>query len=134
MLNASHFQQRIRLGSSALIALFLGTMLTSAQNPAPNPAQQWWKHIEYLASDELAGRETGSEGHRRAAQYVAGAFERAGLKPAGTRGYFQPVKFISRKIVEERSSLSIVRNGKAEPVVLGEEATLAMGIEQAPRT
>jgi len=94
----------------------------------------WWKHIEYLASDELAGRETGSEGHRRAAQYVADAFKRAGLKPAGTQGYFQPVKFVSRKVVEIRSSVAIVRNGKEEPIVLGDEATLSMGIEQAPRT
>ncbi|HKA19148.1 MAG TPA: M28 family metallopeptidase [Blastocatellia bacterium] len=134
MLNASHFQQRIRLGSSALIALFLGTMLTSAQNPAPNPAQQWWKHIQYLASDELSGRETGSEGHRRAAQYVATAFQNAGLTPAGTNGYLQPVKFISRKVIEEQCRLAIVRNGKLEPILLGEEATFGMSIDQAPQT
>ena len=122
-----------------------------AQSSKPNPARAWWKHIEYLASDELAGRETGSEGHRRAAEYVAAAFKRAGLKPGGTQGYFQPVKFISRKIVEEQSSLAIIRNpigsvpatqhgrvgesvGREEPIVLGEEATFSMGIEHAPRT
>ena len=116
------------------------SQLTVAQSSKPNPARAWWKHIEYLASDELAGRETGSEGHRRAAQYIAAAFKRAGLKPGGTQGYFQPVKFISRKIVEEQSSLAIIRNpkgqsiGKEEPVVLGEEATFSMGIEHAPRT
>ena len=33
-----------------------------AQNPTPNPAARWLSHIQYLASDELAGRETGSEG------------------------------------------------------------------------
>ncbi len=131
-----------------------------AQNTTPNPAARWLSHIQYLASDELAGRETGSEGHRRAAEYVAAAFKRAGLKPGGTQGYFQPVKFISRKIVEEQSSLAIIRNpkgfvpakqrasvdestqrggvgesiGKEEPIVLGEEATFSMGIEHAPRT
>ena len=121
-----------------------------AQNTTPNPAGRWLSHIQYLASDELAGRETGSEGHRRAAQYVAAAFKRAGLKPCGTQGYFQPVKFISRKIVEEQSSLAIIRNpkgfapatqrasgesiGKEEPIVLGEEATFSMGIEHAPHT
>ena len=39
-----------------------------AQNTTPNPAAGWLSHIQYLASDELAGRETGSEGHRRAAE------------------------------------------------------------------
>ena len=124
---------------------------TVAQNARPNPAAQWLTHIQFLASDDLAGRETGSEGHRRAAQYIADAFKRAGLKPGGTQGYFQPVKFISRKIIEEQSSLAIIRNpkgpvpasqrgrsgeasSKEESIVLGEEATFSMGIEHAPRT
>jgi hypothetical protein len=125
------------------IVLSVGKM-TAAQNTArhktPNPARAWWQHIEYLASDELGGRETGSEGHRLAAAYIAAAFKRAGLKPAGTEGYFQPVKFISRKIVEEQCSFAIIRTskgesiGKEEPIVLGEEATFSMGIEHAPRT
>lgn len=128
------FNRWLRLASHALIVCVLVSVIAPAQNSSLNPAYEWWKHIQYLASDELAGRETGSEGHRRAAQYVATAFRRAGLKPGGTRGYFQPVRFISRRIIEDRSSLAIVRNGNPEPVVLGEEATLSMGIESAPRT
>jgi hypothetical protein len=128
------FNRRLRLTSQALIVCILVTVVTAAEGPSSNPANEWWKHIQYLASDQLAGRETGSEGHRLAAQYVATAFRRAGLKPGGTRGYFQSVRFISRRIVEERSSLAIVRNGNPEPVVLGEEATFSMGIEHAPRT
>jgi Zn-dependent M28 family amino/carboxypeptidase len=130
-ITASSHLKRIGRGLTLLILLSVATI---AQNSAPNPAHEWWKHIQYLASDELEGRETGSEGHRRAAQYVADAFQRAGLKPGGTRGYFQPVGFVSRKVVEERSSLAIVRNGKEDPIVLGEEATLGMSIEHAPRT
>ena len=127
-------KEGLKLSSRVLIVLVFITAVTPGQNSLPNPALRWWKHIQYLASDELAGRETGSEGHRRAAQYVATAFQRAGLKPGGMRGYFQSVRFISRKIIEERSSLAIVRNGKPEPIVLGEEATFSMGIEHAPRT
>ncbi len=51
----------------------------------------WWKNVEYLASDELEGRNVGSPGYEKAATYVAAQFERAGLKPAGTDNYFQPV-------------------------------------------
>ena len=54
------------------------SQLTVGQNTTPNPAERWLSHIQYLASDELAGRETGSEGHRRAAEYIAAAFKRAG--------------------------------------------------------
>ena len=121
-----------------LILLLLGNQVTFTQNT--NPAGSWLSHIQYLASDELAGRETGSEGHRRAAQYIAAAFKQAGLKPGGQQGFFQPVKFVSRKIVEEQSSLEIIRNPSSEPnankeeIVLGEEAYFSMSIENAPRT
>ena len=88
--------------------------------------RRWWSHIQYLASDELEGRNTGSEGHRKAATYIAGEFERSGLKPAGTSGYFQPVKFDVKQIVEDRSSVALVRNGKTERVKLGEDADISL--------
>jgi hypothetical protein len=97
----------------------------------PSEAKRWWSHILYLADDKLEGRNTGSEGYRRAATYVAGEFERAGLKPAGTSGYFQPVKFKSREIVEPASSLALVQNGTAEPLTLGEDATIRMRVDPA---
>ena len=58
--------------------VFSVSQLTVAQNTTPNPAARWLGRIQYLASDELAGRETGSEGHRRAVEYVAAAFKCAG--------------------------------------------------------
>jgi hypothetical protein len=47
------------------------------------------KHIAFLASDELRGRDNGTEEGRRAAQYVADGFRDAGLKPGGKAGWFQ---------------------------------------------
>ena len=88
--------------------------------------KRWWAHIQYLASDELEGRNTGSEGHRKAARYIAGEFERSGLKPAGTSGYFQPMKFDVQQIVEDHSSLALLRDGKIEELKLGDDATLSL--------
>jgi hypothetical protein len=92
-------------------------------------AKRWWSHILFLADDKLEGRETGSEGHRQAAAYVAGEFERSGLKPAGTQGYLQPVKLHSRRILEEQSSLALLRGGEREPLTLGEDAIFGMRVE-----
>ena len=51
-------------------------------------------HLEFLASDALKGRDTGSEGLEAAAVYVASHFRRHGLKEVdGT--YFQGVPFVS---------------------------------------
>ena len=85
---------------------------------------RWWAHIQYLADDKLEGRNTGSEGYRKAVDYVAGEFERFGLKPGGTDGYLQNVKFETRQLAEKDSSLELLREGKADPVKLGEEANL----------
>jgi hypothetical protein len=48
-------------------------------------------HINFLASDDLEGRGTGTIGEIKAANYIAGLFKESGLKPMGTDGsFFQP--------------------------------------------
>ena len=96
-------------------------------------ADRWWAHVRYLADDALEGRDTGSPGYRKAAAYVAGEFQKAGLSPAGTDGYLQPVTFRSRRILEEKSSLALVRGGQVEPITLGDEATIGMRVDSAPQ-
>jgi Zn-dependent M28 family amino/carboxypeptidase len=108
------------------------SMLAQGPKPPMNPAREWWAHIQFLADDKLQGRDTGSEGHRVAAKYIADNFKRAGLKPAGTDGFIQTVPFHSRRIVEDQSSLALVRNGQAEPIILGDEATFGLRVNQAP--
>ena len=44
----------------------------------------WWAHVQFLADDKLEGRNTGSEGYRKAVTYVAGEFERFGQLPTET--------------------------------------------------
>src|SRR5712671_8003163 len=93
---------------AALIAA--GTLLAASGSDGT----RWWSYVEYLASDKLEGRNTGSEGHRRAAEYVAAQFARDGLKPAGESGYFQPVKFKTLQLDETKSSLSLESDGKEQ--------------------
>ena len=114
---------------SRLMLLGIAVCLAGAGAGRPDFAKEgarWWSHIEVLASDSMEGRNTGSPGHRRAAQFVAGEFERAGLKPAGTDGYIQPVKFNVAQIEEPRSGLAIVSQGKVAPLRLGPDATLTV--------
>jgi peptidase M28-like protein len=125
------------LGIAILVAL--GAIWRATAVPAAQaPAARWWSHVEFLASDEMQGRETGSPQHRKAAQYVAEHFAKAGLKTtvdgsAASRpdAFLQTVPFSSSKIVEQKSSLALVRNGAVDPVVLGDEATINMRIEPA---
>src|SRR5262249_10783373 len=52
------------------------------------------KRLFIISHDSMMGRETGSEGNYKTAEYVAGEFRRLGLQPAGENGtYFQTVPF-----------------------------------------
>jgi hypothetical protein len=54
--------------------------------------------VFWLADDERGGRDTGSEGHGKAAQFVADRMAEAGLQPAGDdQGWFQRWKFGRRQ-------------------------------------
>lgn len=102
---------------------FLGLMAAAALLGAESQqAQRWWQHVVFLADDSLEGRDTGSEGHKKAARYIAQEFERTGLKPAGTSGYFQPVNFRSQSIDEAGSSLTLVFPDRSEQLSLGNDA------------
>lgn len=84
------------LGSLLSISLF-------AQPPSARPEQyaktitadDLRKHLTILAADDMEGRETGTPGQKKAAQYIAGQMTDIGLKaivPAadGKQSYFQP--------------------------------------------
>lgn len=52
------------------------------------------RHVDYLTRPELGGRLTGTEGERRATEYVAAYLESLGFEPAGTDGsWFQTFEF-----------------------------------------
>jgi hypothetical protein len=52
------------------------------------------RRLVLIAHDSMMGRESGSEGDYKAAEYVAAEFRRLGLEPAGENGtYFQTVPF-----------------------------------------
>jgi hypothetical protein len=99
------------------------------QKQALDDSQQWWKHVEYLASDDLKGRQTGSEGYRKAAHYVAQQFQSLGLEPAGTNGYLQPAEFETRRLIPEKSSIEMIRNGKVQALKIEDEAVLLVSGE-----
>jgi hypothetical protein len=101
--------------------------------PRQFDGKSWWDHVKVLAADNMEGRETGSPGLQRAEAWLTGQLKRAGLEPAGTDGYYQPVKFIRREIVEKDSSLALVRDGKAEALTLGEEAFFGTRVDLAPQ-
>jgi Tol biopolymer transport system component len=67
--------------------------------------------VEYLASDEMEGRMTGSKGAESAADYIAGYFQAIGLEPVGeNESYFQEFEFTSgMKVIEEENAFKVIK-------------------------
>lgn len=70
--------------------------------------------LRALADDAMEGRETGTPGYDRAAEYVAARFAEIGLEPAGDDGtWFQRIPMLARSREPEGARLAIHRNGRS---------------------
>lgn len=85
----------LRLSGGAPEARTAAPVIDEAQvGQADISATDLKRHVVYLASEQLEGRMTGTEGERLATAYAAELFERFGLMPAGEGGtYFQSFEF-----------------------------------------
>jgi len=107
-----------------LLAAFLTAACVSVPRPAslPDRMSAWWGHVEILAADDMEGRAAGSEGYRRASDYVAQRFDDYGLEPAGENGgYFQTVRLEERRILSEGTSAALATGGRIRPLRLPED-------------
>src|SRR5260221_1249665 len=118
--------------SSALMLALLFAISAAAQTAPHFDGQTWWNHIKVFADDKLEGRDTGSRGERAAQAYAIEQLKSAGAEPAGVNGFYQPVKFVSRQIVEKDCSLTLIHDGKREPLTLGEDAIISTRVMPAP--
>jgi Zn-dependent M28 family amino/carboxypeptidase len=118
--------------SLVLPAVIATIAFAHGTQPSTDAEGRWWRHVTVLADDALEGRQTGSEGYRKAAAYVTSQFEQAGLEPAGARGFTQSVAFAQRRLLEEQSSVSLVRDGQEERLRFGSDVTINLRAALAP--
>ena len=124
------FLPAIALLLSATASLHAATP-TSAD---PVSAQRVRADIEFLASDNLEGRDTGSKGYQIAADYVASQFRAIGLEPAGEKGgWFQNVPFRRASFATPpRMTLNI--GGKTVALEQGKDAGLRPSVTAKSRS
>src|SRR5687768_12972549 len=114
---------------SLFVPALLVALLSAAPNAQQRPARggadaiteadlrQW---LTYIASDELQGRATYSEGLGLAAGYIADHLKEWGVKPAGDNGtFFQTVKVQSIR-VNSKASVTVDANGRTRTFKDGE--------------
>ncbi len=91
-------------------------LLTATANAAPYAAtitaEDMRNYLNVLASDEFEGRETGQEGQRKAAEFIAAHFEKLGFPTIGDSGtYFQNIAFTAENWDNGQIELTI--NGES---------------------
>ncbi|MDA8886507.1 M20/M25/M40 family metallo-hydrolase [Bacteroidia bacterium] len=98
-----------KIGLTTFLILLVVT-ISFAQKPhfkEKKTARNVEKHIKYLASDELEGRETGSRGERMSAEYIAEQFSKIGLETKGDEGYYQYMTLPNLRMAQGNTSLMI---------------------------
>jgi peptidase M28-like protein/PA domain-containing protein len=124
MLN--RFKHLVCVALASALALPAG-----AAQAAPDPSEAAMEsirpqairaHMNFLADDLLEGRGANSRGYEISARYMATEFESMGLTPAGDADtYLQNVPLRSVRPDEPKTTLSLVRNGKAETLAFRKE-------------
>jgi hypothetical protein len=119
-----------------MFVLIVTLCLTLSAVPAQNrkadntkvQSEDLQKWLTYLASDELEGRATFSEGLGLAAAYLAEQLRSWGVKPGGDNGsYFQRVRVLGVKSAN-RSTLAVEVNGQTRTFKDGEGITFPRNV------
>jgi len=76
----------------SILILFL-VLLNSCKKEVVIPEVSIKEDVTFLADDALEGRQTGTVGEQKAAEYIAKRFQDLGLQAKGTDGFFQTFSF-----------------------------------------
>ncbi|HEY5721826.1 MAG TPA: M28 family metallopeptidase [Allosphingosinicella sp.] len=124
----------MRLAPLFLLPLIAACATTLPPLTAEQRAASWWADVSTLANDDMEGRLTGSPGHQRAADHIAGRLGAIGIGPAGTNGYFQQVDFEEQFVLSDRSSAALVSNGAATPISIPQDMIVGRGDGRRPES
>lgn len=97
----------------AIIVLFLAMLVFSCKE-AKVKSVSMKEDVSILANDSLNGRKTGSDGEKKAAEYIAKRFESLGLQPKGSEGYFQKFVFKASKNPHQEAEFTLEKNDSTE--------------------
>ena len=108
------------------VLLALVPVFSAPQSPNTHfNGDSWWAHVKFLADDSLEGRETGSEGLRKAEAYAIEQLQKAGLQPLGTKGFYQPIRFRQYQVDESRSSLTLLSGRQSKSLSFADDAFIS---------
>ena len=123
----------MRLIAAALLVIAATVQAQPPTSVEQDIARRVQADVEFRASDQLEGRDTGSKGYLIAADYVAAQFRAIGLEPAGDNGsWFQQVPF-RRASYEKQPVLTMAIGGRNVTLDPGKDATVRPSVTEKAR-
>jgi hypothetical protein len=114
-----------KIAAACLLVFLMAAGLAAQSELRPDQLRQW---LSYIASDDLEGRNTFSEGLGLAAAYIAEQLKEAGVKPGGDHGtYFQRVAVLGVRSVN-RSTVTVEVNGVTRTFRTGDGVTFRQNV------
>ncbi|HDP95985.1 MAG TPA: M28 family peptidase [Candidatus Aminicenantes bacterium] len=100
-----------------LLTLCLAAPAYTAARDRNFSENEYRAHLEFLSSDLLEGRATGSRGARVAAAYLAARFQSLGLTPGGDRGtFFQSITFDGYDSNEKEMRVELINSAGSHAI------------------
>jgi Zn-dependent M28 family amino/carboxypeptidase len=114
---------------SVLVLLAFITPLIGAQDLSSRfNADEMRQRVIRLSSDEFEGRGPGTEGGRKAAQYIADQMKATGIAPANRGSYFQNVPLVGLK-ADPATELRISGRSGTETFRFGDDYVVTTGAQ-----
>lgn len=114
---------------SIIYILFITVLAcNSSDDNRADIIKQMVYEVSYLSSDELEGRETGTDGEKKAAEYISSKFLEYGLIGQGTDGYLQtfeasikenPHTNTIKKKIQATNVVGYLDNNQDETIIIG---------------
>ena len=121
----------MKLTSSFLLLCVIGVSLVFGQDrSAAFDGIKLRERVKRLSADDFEGRGPGTEGGKRAAQYIADEMKATGVKPGNGNSYFQNVKLVGLK-ADPNTTLEITRPSKTTYFKFGEDFVATTSAQMA---
>ena len=139
-MNISFHLRKISYWWSLLFFVFLGIFLTieldSIQYDRTTPeitSGELSAHINYLSSDELEGRLSGTIGEKKAAKYLVTQFKKLGVLPGvNQKTYFQEFSFVSGVSLGSKNLLQVTHSLSSAEEVKEKKNFFQLGTDFSP--
>ena len=110
----------------AVLCLLFGQMVPAQELTARFDQNEIRETVKRLSADDFEGRGPGTEGGKRAAQYIADQMKAAGIAPANKGSYFQNVPLTGLK-ADPNTSLTVSGTKGSEILKFGDDFVASTG-------